>query len=217
MKVAKTDNTLAIYLGTDLARFDAAAINAKKTKNQGELWIGYAGTLGASYNLDVVIKALKILLEKTNYNMRLKVMGDGPDLERLKELGKDLPIDFLGRLQYQDMVGVLSQCDLAVNPIVHNAAQSIINKHGDYAAAGLPVVSTQESNEYRDLIVSYNCGITCGVDDYREVAHALEKILSDRELRIKMSRNSRVLAEERFDRAVTYQKLVVSIEEAIRK
>ena len=43
------------------------------------------------------------------------------------------------------MVGMLGVCDIAVNSISKGAAQSIINKHGDYAAAGLPVVNTQES------------------------------------------------------------------------
>ena len=40
-------------------------------------------------------------------------------------------------MSYEDMVQTLVQCDIAVNPIIKGAAQSIINKVGDYAAAGL--------------------------------------------------------------------------------
>lgn len=53
---------------------------------------------------------------------------------------------------YPEMCGRLVACYIAVNPITHGAAQSIINKHGDYAASGLPVVNTQECEEYRNLV-----------------------------------------------------------------
>ena len=49
----------------------------------------------------------------------------------------------------------------AVNPISRGAAQSIINKHKDYAAAGLTLLNTQECLEYRELLLEYNAGLNC--------------------------------------------------------
>lgn len=40
------------------------------------------------------------------------------------------------------MITYLANADIAVNPISKGLAQSIINKHSDYVASGLPVVST---------------------------------------------------------------------------
>lgn len=57
------------------------------------------------------------------------------------------------------MVGLLCSCDIAVNPIKKGSAGSIINKVGDYAAAGIPVVNTQENLEYKNILEEYNAGI----------------------------------------------------------
>lgn len=47
------------------------------------------------------------------------------------------------------------------NPIMAGAAQSIINKHADYVASGIPIISTQESEEFRRLIDKYKMGMNC--------------------------------------------------------
>lgn len=111
---------------------------------------------------------------------------------------------FTGRLPYTEMVGMLGVCDIAVNPISKGAAQSIINKHGDYAAAGLPVLNTQESLEYRNLVDEYQMGLNCNNNDPKDLAEKIQVILEDSKLKEKMGKNSRRLAEARFDRKRTY-------------
>lgn len=205
---------ICVFLGTDLARFDQAKNEFSCTNINDCFTIGYAGTLGASYNIDIIINAARLLVTK-GYRIQVKVLGDGPELKRLKKISGNLPIDFMGRLDYRKMVGELCACDIAVNPIRQGAAQSIINKHGDYAAAGLPVVSTQESPEYRELLSKYNCGITCGVNDVQAVADSIEDLILHKEKRIEMVENSRRMAEELFDRSVTYKQIIDKIEEEL--
>lgn len=208
---------MSVFLGTDLKMFDEAVKSSNLIKPDNEIWIVYVGTLGASYNIDIVIYATKMLMKKGFHNVAFKVLGDGPDINRLKHLAVDTPTEFLGRLAYNDMVGVLSHCDIAVNPIVHGAAQSIINKHGDYAAAGLPVISTQESPEYQNLLRQYSCGITCAVDDVQGVADSIEYLINNKDKRHEMGNNSRRMAEELFDRAVTYNQIVDVVKGKISK
>lgn len=213
----KNSNGLCIYLGTDLNRFDTnAAISVEKDAE--ELWVAYVGTLGTSYNIRIILDALNLLDESLLKRVVFKVMGDGPYLKRFMDYAENsckAKVEFLGRLDYPQMVSVLKNSDIAVNPIVKGAAQSIINKHADYAAAGLPVVNTQECPEYRNLIEAYQCGINCGVESVNEVADALQKLIQDNELREKMGRQSRKMAEERFDRAYTYQEIVKEIEKLV--
>ena len=109
------------------------------------------------------------------------------------------------------MVAHLTHCDIAVNPISKGAAQSIINKHADYAASGLPVVSTQESAEYRHLVENYGFGINCGVDNVEDVANALLSLILNSEMREEMGKNSRKLAEEKFDRKTSYTRIVEDV------
>ena len=80
-------------------------------------------------------------------------------------LSNNINADFLGRLKYNEMCGILKKCDITVNPISHGAAQSIINKHADYATSGLPVINTQENQEYRDLVDKYQMGFNCRNND----------------------------------------------------
>ena len=185
-------------------------------KPSGETWIAYVGTLGSSYDLRIAIEAVRILVNKGLTGFRFKVFGDGPDLEQLTGLAKGLPVDFLGRVLYKDLAGLIRKCDIAVNPLVKGAAQSIINKHADYAAAGLPVVSNQECPEYQKLLDDYNCGINCPPADVQAFVSGLELLLNDSQLRSQMGRNSRKMAEERFDRANTYLQIIDTIEQFMR-
>lgn len=217
----KCKESLAVYLGTELAIFDQ---NVRETepvmkKPEGEFWIGYCGTLGHSYDLSVVIHALQHLKNQGIMNVRFVVIGSGPLEEQFKKLADELGVSclFTGKLPYEQMCAQLCQCDIAVNPIAKGAAQSIINKHSDYAAAGLPVISTQECEEYRNLLKKYACGMSCEVDSVHEVADALQKIIQDDELRISMGKQSRRMAEDIFNRPVSYQKIIDTIEETYDK
>ena len=106
------------------------------------------------------------------------------------------------------MCGRLCSCDIAMNPIMCGAAQSIINKHADYAAAGIPVISTQESQEYKGLVDSYAMGINCKNGDAEALARAIENLSLLSELRIKMGGNARKCAEEKFDRNYIYNGII---------
>ena len=110
------------------------------------------------------------------------------------------------------MCGLLASCDVTVNPIKGKSAASIINKHADYAACGLPVINTQESPEYRKLVSDYNMGFNCKNGDAADMAQKLTMLMNSMELRKEMGRNSRRCAEERFDRQTTYQKILNMIQ-----
>lgn len=106
------------------------------------------------------------------------------------------------------MAGLLSACDIAVNPISSGAAQSIINKHADYAAAGLPVLNTQECPEYRNLLSEYKAGLNCDNNNPADLAEKLSYLCENADLRKVMGQNSRKLAEDKFDRERNYRKIL---------
>lgn len=210
---------LCVYLGTEMDTFDENRESIPVEKPDDEIWIAYVGTLGHSYNIEIIIDALNQIADKFKQRVVFKVVGNGPYMERFQEYAKDckVPVDFLGRRIYPEMVAYLSKADIAVNPIVKGAAQSIINKHADYAMAGLPVVNTQECQEYRNLISEYECGINCICESREEVADALLRVINDEKLRQKMGAASRRMAEERFDRKETYKKIINEIERLIEE
>ncbi len=204
-------NTLAnvVYLGTDREDFDRYA-NLKLPDN-GKIKIAYAGTLGNSYDLKTVILALSII--SINQQVELIVMGDGELRESFENLTikNGVSTHFTGKLAYTQMISCLSQCDIAVNPIKKGSAASIINKVADYAMAGLPVINTQESQEYRDLLERYNAGINCLCENVEAVTKAIQYLLDNPSARKVMAQNSRKMGELEFDRKENYQKIIKEV------
>lgn len=203
----KVKKGTCVFLGTRLEDFDRNAREYSVTdKPTGELWLGYCGTLGSSYDLTCAINALAMLREGGTAPPRFIVMGDGPRKAEFETYAQEMRIDahFIGWLPYPEMCGLLCACDIVVNPIAAGAAQSIINKHADYAASGLPVLNTQESPEYRDLVDEYCMGFNCKNGDASDLADKLRRLLKDPALRRGMGRNARRCAEEQFDRKSSY-------------
>ena len=200
----------SVFLGTNLETFDQNVKNNPIEKPEGEKWMAYCGTLGASYDIRCAIDALVIARDKGVTVPRFIVMGDGPRRAEFEAYAKERDVDavFTGRLPYDEMCGRLCACDITVNPITRGAAQSIINKHADYASSGLPVLNTQECKEYCELVEKYNMGYNCKNNDAEALADKLITLMQNEELCLEMGRNSRRCAEERFNRAHSYNEII---------
>lgn len=209
----KCKKALPVFLGTSLSEFDKQAAKAEPESraSKEKIKLAYCGTLGASYDISVVLKAMRLMTNEELSDMEFVVMGDGPRRAEFEREAQGLPVRFTGFLPYHEMVSILSHCDIAVNPIRHGAAASIINKHGDYAMAGLPVLNTQESREYRNLVDEYNMGFNCKNGCAHDLADKLRILTANPSLRAEMGKNARRCAEERFDRDNTYNKIVNTI------
>ncbi len=211
---------LCVYLGTNKKTFDEykERMQIKIWDKNSDIWLVYCGTLGRSYDLCTVFKALKLLNEQGIYNVKFIIIGNGPEEEELKRQVKQLriPCIFTGKLPYSEICAILTKCDIAINSIRKGAMQSIINKHADYAMAGLPVINNQECEEYRNLLEKYSCGINCQPEDEISMYKGILKLLNDKDLRYKMGNNSRLLAEKKFNREYTYQIIINSIAEVLK-
>ncbi len=209
----KAKETLNVFLGNNGEIFDEVLKNRQTHKKTDDyITLCYIGTLSYSYDIKCVIDALHIIdtAHLLTKDITFKVLGDGPLRKEFENYAESLGVhcNFFGRLQYEEMVQEMCNSDIVINPIVKGAAQSITNKVGDYALSGLPVISTQECQEYRDLIEEYKCGINCEVGNAQQVADAIVTLSKDEKLREHMGNASRKLGKERFDRRYTYQKIV---------
>lgn len=204
----KCSSGQAVFIGINLKNFDKYAAENKVEKSD-RLRLAYCGSLSKSYNIKMVIDALSMMKNPPE----LICMGDGNDRQYLENYAKEKGVDavFTGFIEYSKMCGMLCSCDITVNPILGKSVASIINKHGDYAASGLPVLNTQESAEYKKLVTDYNMGFNCKSDDAESLAEKIEILCSDAQLREEMGKNARRCAEEKFDRAHTYLKLVDTV------
>ena len=210
----KVKKGLSVFLGTDLNYFDECAKKNKVEFDDDLVRIAYIGTLGHSYNIPIVIDAIRYLNDKGINNLKFIIMGDGPLKEEFENYAEEKKVDcqFTGRLEYEKMVGLLCSCDIAVNPIKKGSAGSIINKVGDYAAAGLPVINPQENNEYRNLVEEYKIGFNCENNNSNDLAEKINILWNDEKSRKEFGNNNRKLAEKKFNRNRTYNEIVKLME-----
>lgn len=211
----KINSGVAVFLGNDGQLFDESASKYKKEYNDGITRLCYIGSLSQSYDIKMVVDALVILSQKTELKVKFLVVGDGVYRTDFEHYAKQKGIDsvFTGRKDYPEMVGELCSCDIVINPIRKGSAASIINKVGDYALSGLPVINTQECPEYRQLIDDYGCGINCRCEDAEDVAAAIVKLAQSPELRKEMGEAARRLGKDKFDRRYSYARIIDAVEE----
>ncbi len=209
--------TRTVYVGNDLATFDAgvAAHEREIDKPLGELWVIYTGTLGASYDIATLIDAAAVIrdmpaLAAPFRSVRVKILGDGPDRARLEQRAaeKRAPVDFLGYTPYDLMAAYLTKADITVNSLVTSAPQSIVTKIGDYLAAGKPLINTGSSPEFRAKVENDGFGINIPAEDAAELAAAICELAGKPELRERMGRRARMIAEQQFDQPKAYLAIV---------
>ncbi len=95
-----------------------ANVNAPLQTNAGFTLI-YAGTVSYRHRLDLAILAVDMLREEMP-DLCLKIVGDGPDIPRLKTVVRKLDIKenviFEGVVPLESVPGIVSACDAAVSP-----------------------------------------------------------------------------------------------------
>lgn len=80
---------VVVYVGNDVDAFDAGvAANAGEVhKADDEVWVAYAGTLSACYDLGTLIRAVALL--QVDYpHVKLKLLGDGVVRGELEAVAK---------------------------------------------------------------------------------------------------------------------------------
>ncbi len=201
-----------VYIGTFMSEFDKGMKENQDLiiKDNNEFWVVYIGTLGLSYDIKTLIFAYKLLIDRGLKNVKLKILGRGPSEQELQQYANkvNVNVDFLGYKEYGEMAAYLSKSDVAINAIKKNAAQSIINKVGDYFSAGLPVLNGSLCKEMKQLIDDHKCGINYEPENAFDLAEKIEELYLDKHKRETMGANSRSLAELKFNREETYKKIL---------
>ena len=207
-----------VYVGNQLCEFDAGvtAHASQIDKPAGDIWVSYAGTLSACYDLETLVRAMA-LVQKTHPEAKLQILGDGSERDNLKAVAHSsgAEVMFHGYLPYSQMAAWLSKSDITINSLVEKAAQSIVTKIGDYLAAGKPMVNTSCSKEFRAKVEADGFGVNVKPGDAEGMAEVLVDLIEDPQRRSRMGERARAIAEEQFDRPHSYLKTVRLIEELI--
>jgi glycosyltransferase involved in cell wall biosynthesis len=142
---------------------------------QGELVVGYAGTVGITNALEVLFEAARLVRDEPG--IRFRLIGDGALLQQFKDQYADLDsFEFVDKVPKSEVRAELQQCDLlylSTYPSrVWEFGQSL-NKVIDYMLSGRPVLAS--FGGHPSMIDEAGCGVFVRPGDPSAVAQELRR------------------------------------------
>lgn len=189
-------------------------VGAAAAGGDGVLRCIYSGTLEAGQDIDALVVAGRAL-GAAGRAVEIHVAGTGSLEARLRADAAGIPAScrFVvhGLLPRGAYTALLARCDVGIVAVKPESLVALPYKACDYAAAGLAILHGL-GGELADLVDEYRAGGTYTAGDGLSLARAIEALADDRGRLFLLRQGARRLAEERFDRELTYARFARWIE-----
>lgn len=208
-----------IYNGVDVRRFlskdEFFDLNppAKPAEDRKDLQILAVAHLIRQKGIDFLIRGLAQAKHK---RLRLRVVGDGPELESLKKLAVTLGVE--GRVEWlglrDDVHALLADSDIFVHPAIWEEAFGLTI--AEAMSAQKAVIATRIGG-IPELIEHERSGLLVRPERAAEIASALDLLSDSAALRRQLGENARLRASQHFNLASCAQEHIRWCEEAAGK
>ena len=170
--------------------------------NGGDIVIGTVKGLEQPYGIEYLLQAFKLIYEKyPNLPMKLLIVGGGSLELKLKKLAKELNIDkvttFTGYIEYKNIEQYHNMLDiyLALSVMDDESFGVAILEAG---ACEKPVI-VSDIGGLPEVVEHNYTGIVVSPRDSVQASKAIERLLFNKEERIKMGKSSRIRILEKYD------------------
>lgn len=147
----------------------------------------FVGRISKEKNPDFLFQVLKEILKKRK-DIVLLMIGGGPDLERLKNLAKELQIDkfikFTGQVSHQEIPAYYQRADLFVFPSLTETQGLVIL---EAMASSLPVVVLKDE-AFKGIVLNNKNGFVVGKPSTKIFAQKIIEILDSPSIYNKFSK-----------------------------
>jgi len=153
-------------------------IKSRKRKNT----IVYVGRLVKYKNVDVLIRSVKQISEEID-DVKLNIIGSGPEEFYLRNLAKELKIDaeFFGFVSEKEKFRIIKSAEVLVNPSSVEGLGLVLIES---MAAGVPIVAKK-----LDAYFFYNGGNMSVYEKENEITRKLIEIITSKTKRKKLIKN----------------------------
>lgn len=201
-----SDDVFVVRSGPDLTRLTLLSANAA-WKNGRKFMIGYVGVMGDQEGLDLLLEAMREIVQDRGYDAQLVLVGGGPAHDDLCAMTADLGLQdhvtFTGRVSDNDLFEVLSTADVCVNPDRVNPMndKSTMNKILEYMAFEKPIVQFDVTE---GRFSAREASLYARSNDTTDLADKIISLLDDPEKCAEMGKfgRNRVEAELSWDHQV---------------
>ncbi|TBV81129.1 MAG: glycosyltransferase WbuB [Desulfobulbaceae bacterium] len=175
----------------------------------------FAGNVGTVQNLENIIRGFA-LLPKSNNQINLNIIGDGSNLEPLKNIVKKeniTNVHFWGRRPLKEMPKWFEGSDVLIISLIDEPIFSLTvpAKFQAYLASGKPIYCVMKG-EVADLVTNNEIGFVAQPDDIDDIRSGFEKFLNTpkHELQAFGSNMKSLLADE-YDRNKIIQQMTEEV------
>ena len=198
----------------------AESLFDKKTcekKEDNKIDLLFAGNIGKAQSIDTIIDAANIL--KNNKKLFFHIVGDGQELERLKNKVKELELEnviFYGRKPLEEMPKYYKMADAMLVTLCGDSliSSTLPGKVQTYMAAGKPIIASA-NGETKEIIEEAKCGYCSKADNSKELANNIELFIQNKNKK-ELGNNSYDYYNKNFDKDIFIKKLINEIEGKIK-
>jgi phosphatidylinositol alpha-mannosyltransferase len=174
--------------GVDLARF--ANAQPVSRYRDGTLNIFFLGRFESRKGVMYLLKAYR-QLRKRGVNCRLLLAGTGPqerEVRRYIATRRLQGVELLGRISDEDKIRYFATADVYVSPATGQESMGIVLLEA--LASGTPIVCS-DIHGYRSVVRRGEQGLLVPPRDVTALADAIQTVLSDPQMRARMSASAR--------------------------
>jgi glycosyltransferase involved in cell wall biosynthesis len=213
------DFIVSAPVGADLERFrpDLHGNRIRERYGIGGNLVVYVGQLHGAQHVDLLIEAAALVLTKMPDAMFM-IVGEGFLERQLKDLTRDLGLErrvlFTGSVPHEEVPFYMAAADVCIASFKETEVTRCKSplKLAEYLASGKPIVASRVGEV--EKMVSEG-GIVVEPGEAKSLAEGILTLLGDRDLREKMGRSGRLMAETVYNwprtastLLATYQKIV---------
>ncbi len=159
-------------------------------KKEGIVKLIYIGRLSKQKNLDNLLLAVSLAKKDTANCFTLEIIGEGPEkkslVNRCSELGISDIVLFSGWVERDKIPQIYNRSDIFVSVSLD---EGMSNSLLEAMASGLPVV-VSNITAHRELVESGVNGYLIDVNDVRSLSRAINELVTDEALRLKLGKNN---------------------------
>jgi glycosyltransferase involved in cell wall biosynthesis len=182
---------------------EAAAVRVALGLGTTELVVTTVSVLRPGKGHALAIDAVRRLLPR-HPSLRLVIVGEGPERERIRRLAAPLKGAVLMVGHRDDVMDILAATDVLIHPATIDAFPTVLL---EAAAAGVPVLATRVGG-IPEIVEDGRSGLLVGPSPtVDQVADKLSSLLADAALRQRLGKHARAVFEQQFTAGRWLQRL----------
>lgn len=194
---------------------NAISVDQKEIMD-GRINVMFAGNIGLAQDLGTIVKAVNILEDQYRHKLIINIVGDGSNLESLKQEIKDNKLEdniylhgyvdsnMISEYYHNNNALIITLGDLGI------VSETIPSKLQVYMSTGLPIIGAI-NGATKDIINKVDCGKCTTAGDY----NGLSKILKDLIINYDEYKIKGYNGIKYFEENYTYENYVNNIEKVL--